>query len=51
LVKIYIPKLDGDMYADQIKELQRKVGVYYIMPTLTSCTEKLGKKDKIDHPA
>ena len=37
-------KPDGCLYAGQIELLQRKLGLNYTIPTLTSYTEKLRKK-------
>jgi len=39
-----IPRRDGGLYGGQAELLQRKFGVNYTIPTLTSYTEKLGKK-------
>jgi len=42
--KKFHSKPDGGWYAGQIELLQRKLGVNYTIPTLTSYTEKLKKK-------
>ena len=42
--KKFHSKPDGGLYAGQIELLQRKSGVNYTIPTLTSYRKKLGKK-------